>query len=857
MSQKSLQNKDSNDSNIPDDSSTIVPPQVTYSRSHGSFIIQDEDDEDSVLDDSCTAVSGNVHTLNRPVSSSHTRSLSNERMLSAQLSQMNYNNNRISLNRAILQAQDLLEQLAKENNERPIHLPIGVENGLQLLKIQVKIDGKYSEPDDINFDKKELAKLLRAQIKDILNHLTSLQKRVDDVSSKVFITGDVNTGKSNLCNSLLRRRLLPEDQLPCTNVFCEILEARENDNLEEVHAFPIERSKSAKEANSIYKIRDKSTYETFPLTELDELVLKNDEYVLLKVYIKDDKRPPENSLLRNGTVDISLIDSPGLNMDSVQTAEVMTRQEEIDLVIFVVNAENQLTLSAKEFISLASREKKLMFFVVKKFDKIRDKQRCKDLILKQIKDLSPETYKSSTQFVHFMAGEGGGPNLGNGPDDGDGDDDGNNPPENDEDPDPHFDRLENSLRNFVLKKRSLSKLLPAKTYLSKILKELQHISEFNVLKYHEEDESLRRQIDELKPEVTKTKESCEGLSHSVDKLAEEAVTDIYKFTRQQLISSLEIPLADFPKYQGLSQIHDFIFQTEQYIKDRIKECVLSSEIYARGQTQQSVDKISALGKEKLGDEFMSDRVFKSDLMFTKKSHLFGKKLSVPLSMADLFAPSWEGFFGYMTWGVGLPVSTSSNTATHENKATRSVEDNTDNGITAALGLTTYSLNQYWSNPSLIFTSKIPTMAVYSVGGAKLVRNLIIQGVQFFSWSTIKRISGSLIIVGTVLGAAYLVHDLPRALPQNLSLKYTKALEKTDYVHVNAERISKEVRGVLRTPIREILKSCELVVDKKNGAQRELENIRQDNALSIKYLKQIQERAVFQHKIIERINLEVD
>lgn len=847
MSQKNLQNKDSNDSNINDDSSTAVPSQVTYSRSQGSFIVrdEDEDEDEEALDDSTTAVSGNVHTL-KPPTSSHARSLSNERLLSAQLSQMNYNNSRISLNRAILQVQDLLQQIDVENETRPIHLPLKVD-GLHVLKVQVKIDGNYSKSDEINLDKGALSKLFRAQIKDAFNHLNSLQGRVDDVSSKVFITGDVNTGKSNFCNSLLRRRLLPEDQLPCTNVFCEILEARENDNLEEVHAFPIERSKSVKEANAIYNIRDKSTYETFPLTELDELVLQNDIYVLLKVYIKDDKRPSENSLLRNGTVEISLIDSPGLNMDSVQTAEVMTRQEEIDLVIFVVNAENQLTLSAKEFITLASREKKLMFFVVKKFDKIRDKQRCKDLILKQIKDLSPETYKNSSQFIHFLTSEGGGPG---GEPDGDDDDDDSN---RDEDPDPDFDHLENSLRNFVLKKRSLSKLLPAKTYLSKILSDLQNIAEFNVMKYREEDESLKRQMDELKPELAKVKAGCDGLSNNVDKLAEQTVTETYEFTRRKLLSALQIPLSEFPKYQGLSQIHDFIFQTEQYIKDCMKECVISSEIYAKGQTQTSVDRISDFGKEELGHEFMSNRIFKSELMFTKKSHFFGKKLSVPLSMLDLFAPSWEGFFSYMTWGIGLPAAT---TAT-ENQATASDQVKTDNGLTNTLALKNYSLNQYWCKPSLIFTTKIPTLAVYSFGGAKLVKNIVIHGVQLFSFGTIKKISGSLLIVGTLLGVAYLVHDLPRALPQNLALKYKKALQESDYAHMNAERISKEVREVLRIPTREIIRSCELVVDKKNGVQWELEKKRQDNSLSMKYLQQVHERAVSQRKIVERINLEVD
>ncbi|AQZ10962.1 FZO1 (YBR179C) [Zygosaccharomyces parabailii] len=846
MSQKSLQPSHAGGvDDEDDDGSTVAPSQapshLSYSRRQGSFIVRDEDEE--ALDDSATVYSGNVHTLH-PRKTSHVRSLSNERLLSAQLSQLNYNNNRVSLNRAILQVHDLLQQIEMENGARPIHMPLK-DNGLRVLNLQLKIGGNYSERGEVTLDKKALAKLFETQLRDALNHLCSLQKRVDDVSSKVFITGDVNTGKSSFCNSLLKRRLLPEDQLPCTNVFCEILEARENDNVEEVHALSAERAQSVKGANAIYNIRDKSTYETFPLTDLDELVLQNDKYVLLKIYIKDDKRPAETSLLRNGTVDISLIDSPGLNMDSMQTAEVMTRQEEIDMVIFVVNAENQLTLSAKEFIALASREKKFMFFVVKKFDKIRDKQRCKDLILRQIKDLSPETYKSSSQFIHFLSHESGDPGGGDDGDDGD--------PYDNNDPDPDFDRLENSLRNFVLKRRSVSKLLPAKTYLCKLLCDIQLIAEFNIQAYQEEDEDLYRQMEDLKPKLARVKAGCEGLANSVDRLAEETVTDIYEFTRQRILSSLQIPLTDFPTYQGLSQIHDFIFQTEQFIKDRIKDCVLSSEVYAREQTQMSVERVSYMDKEELGDEFMSNRVFKSELMFTKKRHFFGKKLSVPLSMSQLFAPSWEGFFRYLSWDMGLPTAP----VEADDEATASEQTKTDNGLTSALGLKNYSLVQYCRKPSLLFTSKIPTLAVYSFGGARVLRGVVIHGVQFFSWGAIKRIGGSVLFVGSLLSLAYLVHDLPRALPKNLSLRYKNALQDGDYVHANAERISREVREVLRVPTREIIRSCELVIDKKYGAQRELEKKRHDNALSMKYLQQIRERAVSQRQIVERINLEVD
>lgn len=105
--------------------------------------------------------------------------------------------------------------------------------------------------------------------------------------------------------------------------------------------------------------------------------------------------------------------------------------------------------------------------------------------------------------------------------------------------------------------------------------------------------------------------------------------------------------------------------------------------------------------------------------------------------------------------------------------------------------------------------------------------------------------------------AYLVHDLPRALPQNLSIKYKIKLQQNDYGHSNAERISKEVREVLRVPTREIVKSCELVMDKKLTAKRDLEGKLENNALSIKFFRQLLERATTERTIVERINLDVD
>ena len=70
-----------------------------------------------------------------------------------------------------------------------------------------------------------------------VKYLLNLKDRIDDTTSKVFVTGDLNAGKSTFCNALLRRKILPEDQQPCTAVFCEVIDAsKENNSIEEVHA---------------------------------------------------------------------------------------------------------------------------------------------------------------------------------------------------------------------------------------------------------------------------------------------------------------------------------------------------------------------------------------------------------------------------------------------------------------------------------------------------------------------------------------------------------------------------------------------------------------------------------------------
>ena len=105
-----------------------------------------------------------------------------------------------------------------------------------ILKLDLKL-GALSQTELVHsLEKHSIASLLDGKISQSIKHLLSLRDRIEDISSKVLVTGDLNAGKSTFCNGLLRRRVLPEDQQPCTSLFCEVLDARENGGVEEVHA---------------------------------------------------------------------------------------------------------------------------------------------------------------------------------------------------------------------------------------------------------------------------------------------------------------------------------------------------------------------------------------------------------------------------------------------------------------------------------------------------------------------------------------------------------------------------------------------------------------------------------------------
>lgn len=536
-----------------------------------------------------------------------------------------------------------------------------------VLKIELKMEGVSQTELVHSLEKQSIASLLDGQINNSIRHLFSLRDRIEDTSSKVLVTGDLNAGKSTFCNALLRRKVLPEDQQPCTSIFCEVLDVRENGGIEEVHAIP----------NGVnYDRNDESTYDVYALKHLEQIVVDNERYSQCKIYIKDI-RTVDQSLLNNGVVDIALIDAPGLNNDSLKTTAVFARQEEIDVVVFVVSAANHFTLSAKEFIFNAAREKAYMFMVVNGFDNIRDKKRCQEMILKQVAHLSPATFKESSELVHFVSSnaipvapaEGPGPG-GNGGSGGyssvPGDDDGDKPDDDDAEPQgkhgepgsppknkgkgkdkekiDDFNELEASLRRFVLEKRSRSKLAPAKTYLMNVLGDLESLANVNKEVAQNEFDRVTRELQDLEPVFEKSKKARTDAGEGVDFTIEETASDVYTQTRDNINNAIS-RVADHDlgvHYPGLLSAYQYADDIKIAMLQEIAESVRRCEDQARDRTAQGVNGIKSLGMLHLGDDYV-DLTFRSEKMFRSRRDTLGRQVDVDVDMWDFFdvASLWE------------------------------------------------------------------------------------------------------------------------------------------------------------------------------------------------------------------------
>ncbi|KAI9678704.1 MAG: mitofusin [Caeruleum heppii] len=716
-----------------------------------------------------------------------------------------------------------------------------------ILKIDLKL-GALSQSELVHsLEKHSIASLLDGKISESVRHLLALRDRIEDTSSKVLVTGDLNAGKSTFCNALLRRKILPEDQQPCTSIFCEVLDARENAGIEEVHAVHKETQ---------YNRHDESTYDVYRLLDLEKIVVDNDHYTQAKVYVKD-VRSIDESLLNNGVVDISIIDAPGLNLDSLKTTAVFARQEEIDVVVFVVSAANHFTLSAKEFIWNAAREKAYIFIVVNGFDNIRDKERCQKMILEQVANLSPRTFKESAELVHFVSSNaipvappsiGGGSDGGSGGGGGDGGGSSSGPndfpqPDEDDEDEPKgkhgekgevarknkgkekekmrdFETLEQALRRFVLEKRARSKLAPAKTYLLNVLGDIHNLATVNRDVAQAELDRVKKELEELEPVFEQSKKARSEVSEDIDRTIEDTCSEVYDHTRSRLSSTIGRVAEDdlgvaFP---GIWNAFQYAEDVKTAMLSQITCAVLSCETHARDLTEQGVSSIKDLAHLHLGDESneVDSLSFHRDTMFARKRDTLARQVgNVDVEMWDFFDVSG------MMMGLGLGKKGDTGHAVAGTGMAMTVVGLLGGRMVGGIG---------WLDGAL---------GAFKIIGSKGIRRLIVPG----------------IFVAVIASTTTLLLSLPHTLPHRLSSKLSNALAEQDYIHTNSSRLSTQVRKILRTPADTLRVGLQRSVESLMQQRGEREGVKRESETARKYFGNLVREAGGIRTGVEGVDLE--
>ncbi|RYO82218.1 hypothetical protein DL766_006351 [Monosporascus sp. MC13-8B] len=685
-----------------------------------------------------------------------------------------------------------------------------IAHEFSVLKLDLKLGALHQTQLVHSLEKGSVAALLDGKISSSVRHLQALRERIEDTASKVLVTGDLNAGKSTFCNALLRRKVLPEDQQPCTSIFCEVLDARDNSGVEEVHAVHL---------NAVYDRHDESTYDVFSLNDLEKIVIDNANYMQCKVYVKD-VRSVDESLLNNGVVDIALIDAPGLNSDTTKTTAVFARQEEIDVVVFVVSAANHFTQSAKEFIWAAASEKAYIFMVVNGYDVIRDKERCQKMILDQVYGLSPRTFKESSELVHFVSSNaiptapappggpsGGGSSSGGGG--GGGDDPGGDPKGKGKEKEKlrDFERLEQSLRRFVLEKRARSKLAPARTYLMNILNDVNTLATVNSDVARAELDRVLQELREIEPQLESSKKAKSEVSDQVDQSIEQTCQDVYDHTRTTLNSAiahagdgnLGVP------YPGIFSAFQYAEHIKEALLTEISSSVADCEEYARTQTVAGVNMIKQLGILHLGDEYQ-DLNFRADVMFRRRRDALAKHVDVPTEIWDFFdfntlMQKQEKLAGT---GMALTVATA-----------------VGGRVLGGMG---------WMDHA--FT-------VAKIVGNDNLRKMIVPG----------------LVLAVVSAAAYVLQQIPNSLPQRLSAKVAAQLEAIDYVHANGQRISGSVRKVLRIPADNLRVGLQRSVEQLGTRRDETLKTRGESEVALRYFGNLVRNSAKQRAAVEAVDLD--
>ncbi|GAK67368.1 transmembrane GTPase fzo1 [Moesziomyces antarcticus] len=692
---------------------------------------------------------------------------------------------------------------------------------MSVLKLDLRVGSVAADPHALvrSLERSSVAQLLDGRMEKSERHLENLKQRLTDTQSKVLVTGDLNAGKSTFVNALLRRPLMPIDQQPCTTVFCEVLDASESNNdVEEVHML---------KHGVKYSARDPSTFTRHTLDDIEQIVAEAEEMSpedapILKCYARDT-RATQDSLLKNGIVDIALIDAPGLNRDSLKTTALFARQEEIDVVVFVVSAENHFTLSAKEFLWNASHDKAFVFIVVNKFESIKNKDKCRKLVLDQIRQLSPRTYDDAANLVHFVDSQAV---FGAEVDDAEAGAAPDTPSEElglkvqggalsvetrSAQSLQAFARLEAALRDFVLLKRAKSKLLPSKTYMVRLLSDIAFLAKINTQVAQIELAEAIKALEVARPELARCQASQHKLESVVESEEDEAVTAVMQEAQRKLSSAIDligngkpaVEAVTLPAYPGLFNVWEYAQEVRHALTSSLELALRSVEDTARGTAAQAVDRVQKLGLAHLPQDEAETRtrIFNPDAMFAKRRAMPGL---VGLGLgAEVVAVQPSDFLDVYHHFVVV----TGGKLTHDKRTKDGSSSSSDDEMSLV-------------SPVSLGLGALTLMGSKALG-AKTAIDAFVRVSDLVGNPTARRWAAPVLAVVSTGLVVYFIYDLPNSVPRNIGRNIKNGLasgslvrgngssstsssggdeqrgEEVSFGAVHSARVGRETRKVLR------------------------------------------------------------
>lgn len=712
-----------------------------------------------------------------------------------------------------------------------------------------------------SLERSSISRLLSSRLESSLSHLKNLEARVMSTNSRVLVTGDLNAGKSTFVNALLRRGgvdeegwptgVLPVDQQPLTGRFVEVFgdqflggdgRGGGGGGRERVHIV------KGKEAD--YDPEDELTYEERKLQDLIDLVAEQEaEAPPLKIYLRaPDQNLANPSILHNGILDISLIDAPGLNRDVIATTSNFTRNPTIDVIIFVVSAFNHFTLSAKEFILSAGQEKARMFIVVNRFDEVRDKEKCKRVVLEQIRQLSPKTWEERDELVHFVDSAQVALRCSEGVQ-------GESLDEKATELDAAFRKLESSLRSFVLINRAKSKLGPAENYLCHLLADVGLLASANSIVAEEARDKARLEMERVRPGLEAMLKGSVGLEEALGEEEEAVGGQVARVVKDNLTQALAAvgrgqtavgSHVSLPPYPGFLGVWDYAIEVRKALLKSVEAAVMQLEDETRKITSNSISTVVELGDRHLpSDVERSKRVFNPLAMFAGTA-AGASNASRPMPRRSTSQIN----------AVGLNLVGRSELAT---VSLADVFDLNHYVLAVKSTLTGGKASDDGSNGeiTILGAASIAAGAVGIFGGKALGLRHALESVVSVSeilGDQAARRWAAPVAGAIVLGLAwYVVQDLPTAIPRNVGRHIQAMLESGEaamlvgdagsatYTDLQSARMQREARKVVRLASWDLRERFRAALEEKNNIVKQSEEDEKHAGRALEYFVGVQAR----------------